>query len=130
MPIRLLAPARISFANGLSVQGMRIGLRQAVLEASGRISPTLNLTARLHDVPASLAALANPGLAMSGTLDAEATLTGKVLDTTTIQTAAAAAWLIEPISDIHAGGDYRRHLAQVLSARALTDAAQRAGVDV
>ena len=61
---------------------------------------------------------------------AEATLTGKVLDTTTIQTAAAAAWLIEPISDIHAGGDYRRHLAQVLSARALTDAAQRAGVDV
>jgi aerobic carbon-monoxide dehydrogenase medium subunit len=61
---------------------------------------------------------------------AEATLTGKVLDTTTIQTAAAAAWLIEPISDIHAGGDYRRHLAQVLSARALVDAAQRAGVDV
>jgi len=61
---------------------------------------------------------------------AEATLTGKVLDSTAIQTAAAAAWLVEPISDIHAGGDYRRHLAQVLSARALTDAARRAGVDL
>ena len=61
---------------------------------------------------------------------AEATLTGKVVDHTVIQTAAAAAWLVEPISDIHAGGDYRRHLAQVLSARALADAARRAGVDV
>jgi aerobic carbon-monoxide dehydrogenase medium subunit len=61
---------------------------------------------------------------------AEATLTGKPLDVTAIQSAAAAAWLIEPISDIHASGEYRRHLAQVLSARALTDAARRAGVDV
>ena len=61
---------------------------------------------------------------------AEATLTGKTIDHTVIQTAAAAAWLVEPISDIHAGGDYRRHLAQVLSARALADAARRAGVDV
>ena len=42
----------------------------------------------------------------------------------------AAAWLIEPISDIHASGDYRRHLAQVLSLRALNDAARRAGVQV
>jgi carbon-monoxide dehydrogenase medium subunit len=61
---------------------------------------------------------------------AEATLTGKAIDSTAIQTAAAAAWLVEPISDIHASGDYRRHLAQVLSARALTDAARRAGVDL
>jgi carbon-monoxide dehydrogenase medium subunit len=61
---------------------------------------------------------------------AEAALTGKVLDAAVIQSAAAAAWLIEPISDIHASGDYRRHLAQVLSVRALTDAARRAGVDV
>ena len=61
---------------------------------------------------------------------AEATLTGKPLDIELIQSAAAAAWLVEPISDIHAGGDYRRHLAQVLSARALADAARCAGIDV
>jgi carbon-monoxide dehydrogenase medium subunit len=61
---------------------------------------------------------------------AAAALTGKAIDSTAIQTAAATAWLIEPISDIHAGGEYRRHLAQVLSARALVDAARRAGVDV
>jgi aerobic carbon-monoxide dehydrogenase medium subunit len=60
---------------------------------------------------------------------AEARLAGKPLDTAAIRAAAAAAWLVEPISDIHAGGDYRRHLAQVLSARALNDAARRAGVE-
>jgi carbon-monoxide dehydrogenase medium subunit len=61
---------------------------------------------------------------------AEATLTGQALDLTAIRNAAAAARLIEPISDIHASGDYRRHLAQVLTTRALIDAARRAGVDV
>jgi carbon-monoxide dehydrogenase medium subunit len=61
---------------------------------------------------------------------AEARLVGQPLDSTLIRSAAAAAWLVEPISDIHAGAEYRRHLAQVLSARALTDAARRAGVDV
>ncbi len=61
---------------------------------------------------------------------AEAALIGKVLDSTLIQTAAASAWLLEAISDIHASSDYRRHLAQVLSTRALTDAARRAGIEV
>jgi aerobic carbon-monoxide dehydrogenase medium subunit len=61
---------------------------------------------------------------------AEARLLNQPLDAALIRSAAAAAWLVEPISDIHAGAEYRRHLAQVLSARALTDAARRAGVDV
>jgi carbon-monoxide dehydrogenase medium subunit len=61
---------------------------------------------------------------------AEARLIGQPLDSSLIRSAAATTWLVEPISDIHAGAEYRRHLAQVLSARALTDAARRAGVDV
>jgi aerobic carbon-monoxide dehydrogenase medium subunit len=61
---------------------------------------------------------------------AEARLTGQPLDAALIRAAAATAWLIDTISDIHASGDYRRHLAQVLSTRALTDAARRAGVEV
>jgi aerobic carbon-monoxide dehydrogenase medium subunit len=61
---------------------------------------------------------------------AEAALTGKPLNMAAIETAAAAAWLIEPISDIHASGEYRRHLAQVLGMRALVDAARRAGADL
>jgi len=60
---------------------------------------------------------------------AEARLVGQPLDADAIRAAATAAWLIEPISDIHAGGEYRRHLAQVLSSRALNDAARRAGVE-
>jgi len=62
--------------------------------------------------------------------DAEAALTGNPLDRAAIERAAAAAWLIEAVSDIHGSGDYRRHLAQVLSSRALRDAAHRAGVYV
>ncbi len=61
---------------------------------------------------------------------AEAVLLGQAIDGDLIRNAAAAAWLIEPISDIHASGDYRRHLAMVMSARALADAARRAGVEV
>jgi aerobic carbon-monoxide dehydrogenase medium subunit len=61
---------------------------------------------------------------------AEAALTGKPLNSAAIENAAAAAWLIEPVSDIHASGEYRRHLAQVLSARALVDAARRAGAEL
>ena len=60
--------------------------------------------------------------------EAETRLIGQPLDADAIRAAAAAAWLIEPISDIHASGEYRRHLAQVLSSRALNDAARRAGV--
>ena len=61
----------------------------------------------------------------------ETKMKGQPLSATLIRTAAAAAaWLIDPISDIHAGADYRRHLAQVLSLRALTDAARRAGIQV
>ncbi len=78
------------------------------------------------------AALALLGVAASPVrVDAaEARLTGQPLDAALIRSAAAAAWQIEPMTDIHASADYRRHLAQVLSVRALTDAARRAGVDV
>jgi carbon-monoxide dehydrogenase medium subunit len=61
---------------------------------------------------------------------AEAALTGQRLDAESIRAASGAAWLIDPMSDIHASADYRRHLAQVLSGRALTDAARHAGVQL
>jgi carbon-monoxide dehydrogenase medium subunit len=62
--------------------------------------------------------------------DAEAGLTGKPIDMTAIGAAAAAARAVEPMEDIHAGAEYRRHLAQVLTRRALVDAARRAGVRI
>jgi aerobic carbon-monoxide dehydrogenase medium subunit len=59
--------------------------------------------------------------------DAEATLVGKTLEAAAIKAAAECARALAPISDIHASADYRRHLAEVLVRRALTEAAQRAG---
>jgi len=59
--------------------------------------------------------------------EAEAKLAGRPLDRAEIRDAAATARAIEPITDIHATADYRRHLAEVLTGRALADAARRAG---
>jgi len=48
IPIRLLAPVRLGFASGVSLERLRLGLGEAVLEANGRITPVLDLTARLR----------------------------------------------------------------------------------
>ncbi|HEV2570912.1 MAG TPA: xanthine dehydrogenase family protein subunit M [Beijerinckiaceae bacterium] len=57
---------------------------------------------------------------------AEELLVGQLAEAATLRAAAKLAAEIEPITDIHASGDYRRHLARVLAERALTDAAHRA----
>ena len=75
--LELLEPVRIGFADGLSVYRLRLGLRQAELEMAGRVSPTLDLTAKLDNLPADLATLFAPDLAVTGTLSAEARLVGK-----------------------------------------------------
>ena len=74
--LRLLAPARVSFANGVSVDQLRVGLRQAVLQVSGRLSPTLDVTASLRNGTAELARMFAPDLQAEGTLNAEAKLRG------------------------------------------------------
>jgi translocation and assembly module TamB len=74
--LRLLAPSRLSFAGGVSVDRVRLGLGEAVLEAAGRVSPTLDLTASLRNVTAGLVRAVAPGLTADGRLEAEATLGG------------------------------------------------------
>ena len=74
--LRLLSPARIAFAKGLSVDKLRIGVQQAVLEASGRITPTLDLTARVRNLSPEVAAAFVPGLQATGTLQGDARLEG------------------------------------------------------
>ncbi len=73
--IRLLAPAQIRLADGVAVDRLRIGVREAVLDLAGRLSPTLDLTATLN-APAELARLASPELAADGTIAVDARLTG------------------------------------------------------
>ncbi|MDT3684220.1 MAG: xanthine dehydrogenase family protein subunit M [Pseudorhodoplanes sp.] len=55
--------------------------------------------------------------------DAEAALIGKSLDAASVNQMISTLGTLEPISDIHATSDYRRHLAAVLLTRALRDAA-------
>jgi CO/xanthine dehydrogenase FAD-binding subunit len=59
---------------------------------------------------------------------AEQLLPGVRLSDALVDAAAdsAAKAIEEPLSDIHASGDYRRHLARVLTKRALVEAAGRA----
>lgn len=59
---------------------------------------------------------------------AERGLVGSKLDDAALQKAgAAAAEAIEPVGDIHASAEYRRHLVREFTARALREAASRAG---
>ena len=74
--VRLLAPAKVSFGDGVAVDRLRIGLQQAVLDLAGRISPTLNVTASLQGVTPDLAKPFAPGVDATGQISAQAKLTG------------------------------------------------------
>jgi carbon-monoxide dehydrogenase medium subunit len=59
--------------------------------------------------------------------DAEAYLAGKRLGDATVDEAGRIAQAaLDPDSDIHASAAYRKHVAGVLTARALRQAAERA----
>ncbi len=67
--LRLLSPVRIGFSDGVTIDRLRIGLRQAVLEISGRAGATLDLTASLRNLSAEL-------IGADGTVKADARITG------------------------------------------------------
>jgi CO/xanthine dehydrogenase FAD-binding subunit len=60
--------------------------------------------------------------------EAERALLGQRADSATFEEAGrlAAASLEEPLSDVHASSEFRRHLAGVLTCRALSEATGRA----
>jgi translocation and assembly module TamB len=74
--IRLLAPVRIGFSDGVSIDRLRLGVRQAVLDVSGHAGTTLDLTATVRNLPADLAAVVSPAYAADGMLQADARITG------------------------------------------------------
>ena len=59
---------------------------------------------------------------------AEQLLVGEVPEPPLLERAGrkASEDLDEPLADVHASADYRRHLAEVLTRRALAEAAERA----
>lgn len=74
--LRLLAPARIAFASGLSIDRLSLGLQDARLELRGAIAPKLDLHASLSHVDAALIDSFAPHLLAQGTLAATAELRG------------------------------------------------------
>ena len=80
--IRLLAPARISFGDGMAVDRLRVGLQTAVLDVAGRVTPALNLTASLRGVTPDLAKPFAPSVDAAGEISADAKLTGTTAEPT------------------------------------------------
>jgi translocation and assembly module TamB len=74
--LRLLAPAKVSFADGVAVDRLQLGLGQAAFSMAGRVSPSLDVTASLSHVTPDLARLFDPSLDADGVLQAQARLTG------------------------------------------------------
>ena len=106
--LRLLSPARIALANGVSVDVLKLGAQQAVFQLEGQIAPSLDVRASLHGVQPALINAFAPGLLGSGTIEGDAELrgslaspTGKVRLTAT-GLAPADETLGLPLLDVHA----------------------------
>jgi translocation and assembly module TamB len=76
--LSLAGPARVTFKTGLAVEHVRLRLRDAVIEVSGRVFPVLDMTASLRDLPADIVALLSPDLKLAGSVKGEARLTGSI----------------------------------------------------
>lgn len=74
--IRLLSPARLMFADGLGIEGLKLGAQQAVVEVNGRVSPSLDIRASLQQLKPELINAFVPGLLASGTIQADAQVQG------------------------------------------------------
>jgi translocation and assembly module TamB len=73
---KLLGPALVETEPGIAVHHLALGLNGGRINLDGRLTPRLNATLAINGLPASLAELAAPGFAPTGTLDATAALTG------------------------------------------------------
>ncbi len=74
--LKLLTPAKFSFADGFAMDHLRLGFRDAELAVSGHAGSTLDLTATLRNLPADIGAIVNPSFAANGIITADAHITG------------------------------------------------------
>lgn len=75
--LHLLAPARVSFADGVAISKLELGMQHAVLTLAGRLSPDLDVRASLRQVDPALINAFIPDTLAQGTLDVEAHLAGR-----------------------------------------------------
>jgi translocation and assembly module TamB len=118
--LRLLSPAQIALANGVSVDALKIGAQKAVFELEGEISPELDVRASLREVQPALVNVFVPGLLASGKIEAQAQLkgnlalpTGEVSLTATDMALADDAALGLPPLDLRASAKLMRDTANV-----------------
>ena len=118
--LKLLSPAVVSFANGVSISQLKFGAQQAVLAVDGSVSPALDLRASLTQVKPDLVNAFVPGLLAAGTIQANAQLqgstsapTGKVhLEATGVRGATDAARGL-PAVNLLADAQLMQNTAQV-----------------
>ncbi|QLQ09747.1 MAG: xanthine dehydrogenase family protein subunit M [Nocardioidaceae bacterium] len=121
----LLVEIRIPVQQSGTGIGFHELARRAGDFALAAAATTVRLAADGTVVEASLAACAARVAQKLPT--AEAALVGQVpSDEVIAAAAAAAAGEVDPVADIHADADYRRHLVKVLTTRALRDAVDNA----
>jgi translocation and assembly module TamB len=73
----LAAPAVVTLKDGgVELEGVSLGSGSGRLDIEGHFGERLDLSAKAHAFPLAVAALADPRLALQGTLDAEARITG------------------------------------------------------
>ena len=118
--IRLLSPARIDFASGVSVDELRFGAQKAEFIVRGRIAPTLAIRASLRGVDPPLVNAFVPDFLASGLIEAYADLTGSVsspmgdiqLTATGLRRADDAA-LGLPLANLRIAAQLRGHTADI-----------------
>jgi translocation and assembly module TamB len=74
--VRLLAPVRVDFADGVAVDSLKLGAQKAELDLKGRVTPDLSLHATLSRVGPDLINAFVPNLLTGGSIDAHADLGG------------------------------------------------------
>jgi translocation and assembly module TamB len=76
--IALSSPATLAFADGgVATKGLAMTLGAGRLSLKGQAGRKLDLQAKAEAIPLSLADLASPGLGLTGTVSAEARITGE-----------------------------------------------------
>ncbi len=96
---RLLAPVRVSYAQGWSIDRFTLGMQDAVFEIAGVLSPNLDARASLRHVKPRLVNVFVPDLLAEGAIEGEARLRGTLsapvgevsLDATGMRFASATA---------------------------------------
>ncbi|HEY0767084.1 MAG TPA: translocation/assembly module TamB domain-containing protein [Steroidobacteraceae bacterium] len=118
--LRLLAPARLSFAEGLAIRKLKLGVQRAVIELDGSVSPTLALRASAHRVDAALVNAFVPGVLAQGTLDVDAQLEGSTSAPSGLVTVKAAGLRAASTTardlravDVHATARVKANTAQL-----------------